>query len=163
MQSKASNNGPTRKPLTTGAAVELEETKQSLQKAREDTNLMAHCLSSLRQELEHTRRELQHLKSRSNTPTSDNEPEPEIEEIKFVENPRKIAQLIKVPESNNIDVVEAQLEKKRSVRFANPPLLTKVMITKDAEKVPNPPKKVKKKPLVPLFGGLFMKKKGGKV
>ncbi|KAF3685993.1 hypothetical protein T459_14038 [Capsicum annuum] len=45
------------------ARVELEETKESLQKAKEGGDFMAYCLQSLREELEQTRREIQQLKS----------------------------------------------------------------------------------------------------
>ncbi|KAL2499353.1 WEB family protein [Abeliophyllum distichum] len=44
---------------------ELEETKNNLKKAHEESMLMASCLSSLQQELEQTRRELSQLKEPS--------------------------------------------------------------------------------------------------
>ncbi|XP_051127411.1 WEB family protein At3g51220-like [Andrographis paniculata] len=155
LQKMAAGDGQTgQQPAKLGAvAAELEETKQSLQKAREDSNLMAHCLTSLQQELEHTRKELQQLKSRSKTID-----QPEIEEIKFVENPKMVVEAIKFPENNGVPAV---LEKKRSVKFASPPMLTKVIVSKDGqdrEKGLKLSKKTKKKPLVPLLGGLFGKK-----
>uniref|UniRef100_A0A803PFN9 WEB family protein n=1 Tax=Cannabis sativa TaxID=3483 RepID=A0A803PFN9_CANSA len=39
--------------------LELENTKQSLEKAKEETNLMAYCINTLREELQEAKRELQ--------------------------------------------------------------------------------------------------------
>lgn len=49
-----------------------------------------------------------------------------------------------------------RLERRRSVKFANPPLLTKVIVSKEEEKNQVLVKKTKKmKPLVPLTAWLF--------
>lgn len=143
-------------------SAELEEMKQSLQKAKEEAHFMAYCLNSLKQELEHTKRELHHLKTRElapKQPTFD----PEIEEMKFIENARDV-------EANNTTQreqgLEYYLEKKRSVKFASPPSLAKIITSKDVGEQMHTnsnssKKKLKRKPLIPFMGGLFSKKKGG--
>lgn len=150
------------------ARVELEETKQSLQKAKEEEDFMAHCLQSLREELEQTRREMQQLKS-----TRDIVPQQKVpladsndEELKFIEQPSsKVEVKTQTGEDDDDDI---EFEKKRSVKFASPPLLTKVIaVNKEdyvkketGEKSPSQlKKKLKKKPLIPLIGSLFSKKK----
>lgn len=134
-------------PSKLGAVTaELEETKQSLTKAKEEGNLMAHCLNSLRQELEETKKELRKLKTRETL--SHILGDPEVEEIKFVENTKNV-EMIGTPEKH------VEFEKKRSVKFASP-LLTKTIDINAEESKKT--KKTKKKPLVPLFGGLFLKK-----
>nr|GLL38525.1 WEB family protein At1g75720-like [Ipomoea trifida] len=140
---------------------ELEETKQDLQKAKEEGTLMAHCLQSLKQELEQTKREIQQLKAARQHRIAD----PEIEELKFIEKaPPK-------PEGEEEDL-DQLFERKRSVKFANPPALTRVIFTKDnnggdSGKINNnnnspsqAKKKMKRRPLIPLIGALFTKKKG---
>ncbi|KAI8537010.1 hypothetical protein RHMOL_Rhmol10G0301800 [Rhododendron molle] len=142
-------------------SAELEETKQSLQKAKEEAHFMACCLNSLKQELEHTKRELHHLKTRELAPK---QPafDPEIEEIKFIENARDVVANTAQREQG----LEYYLEKKRSVKFASPPSLAKIITSKDVGELmhtnPNSSKKkLKRKPLIPFIGGLFSKKKGG--
>ncbi|CAI9754230.1 unnamed protein product [Fraxinus pennsylvanica] len=139
-----------------------EQTKQqSVEKEKEkeeSNNLMVQCLNSLRQELEQTKMELQQLKSKESHIKNDSQSfEPEIEELKFIEN---TAEIKKPTEEEN----GLQFERKRSVKFASPPLLTRVIVSddggKDVEQKPSPKKKPKKKPLVSLMGGLFLKKEG---
>ncbi|CAI9757816.1 unnamed protein product [Fraxinus pennsylvanica] len=88
--------------------------------------------------------------------------EPEIEELKFIENcsTTNVKSEIKKQTGEENDL---EFEKKRSVKFASPPLLTRVIISKDdrdkvGEQTPSPKKKPKKKPLVSIVGGLFLKK-----
>ncbi|KAE8057237.1 hypothetical protein FH972_013943 [Carpinus fangiana] len=137
---------------------ELEETKQSLEKAKEESIVMATCLSSLREELERTQRELRHMKERESEKQLR---ETEIEDVKFVEDSTKFEVKTK---TNNIPGGEGILEfqKKRYVTFANPPALAQVVIPQGVERLERHPslKKKKKKPLIPLIGGLFSKKKG---
>lgn len=138
-----------------------EQTKQqSVEKEKEESNnLMVHCLNSLRQELEQTKMELKQLKSKESHIENDKQfVEPEIEELKFIENTAEIKKLTE--EENGLE-----FERKRSVKFASPPLLTRVIINtddggKDGEQKPSPKKNPKKKPLVSLMGGLFLKKEG---
>ncbi|KAK4366286.1 hypothetical protein RND71_014166 [Anisodus tanguticus] len=140
--------------------VELEETKQNLQKSKEGT-FMAHCLQSLKEELELTRREIQQLKTRElkqKVPLSDN---PEIEELKFIEN-----QSSKVEVRTQFQKYDDEIEfkQKRSVKFASTPLLTRIMVSKDHlnKELETSPSQLKKKmkPLILLISGFFSKKKG---
>ncbi|KAG9132301.1 hypothetical protein Leryth_012978 [Lithospermum erythrorhizon] len=131
------------------ARVELEETKHHLEKAKEERNTMSHYLQSLQRELEHTKRELQQLKSRKYE--KQQMINPEIEELKFVENEDQII----------------ELQKKRSVKFASPPSLTRVIVSPEiVEDLKTSPdtsnKKLKRKFFIPMIGGLFSKKKGNK-
>ncbi|KAJ8567615.1 hypothetical protein K7X08_019823 [Anisodus acutangulus] len=163
VQTKASDG---QKQHKFGAArVELEETKQSLQKAKEEGDFMAHCLQSLKEELELTRREIQQLKTREpaqqKVPLADPD---EIEELKFIE--QRSSKVEVKTQTDDDDDDEIEFEKKRSVKFASPPLLTKVIasnedVKKEGEKSPSQlKKKLKRKPLIPLIGALFSKKKG---
>lgn len=152
-------------PSKLGAVTaELEETKQCLQKAKEEGNLMAHCLNSVRQELEQTKRELRKLKTRETLSHMFDEPEVD-EDIKFVENTTSIVEVISTPDKHMHEDSKVEFQKKRSVKFASPLMLTKMIDCngdsdgKEAAAAPSSKKKkMKKKPLVPLIGGLFLKK-----
>ncbi|WMV16635.1 hypothetical protein MTR67_010020 [Solanum verrucosum] len=169
-QSKASSTGGQNQFKFGTARVELEETKQSLQKAKEEGDFMAHCLQSLREELEQTRREIQQLKStrdvvpEKKVPLTDFDDDEIHEELKFIEQP-----VLEVKTQTG-EEEEIEFEKKRSVKFASPPLLTKIIaVNKEeyhvkketGEKSPSHlMKKLKRKPLIPLIGALFSNKKG---
>ncbi|KAH6760065.1 hypothetical protein C2S52_009500 [Perilla frutescens var. hirtella] len=156
MQNKAK-----KEPSKFGAVTaELEETKQNLEKAKEEGNHMANCVNALRQELEQTKRELRQLKTRETLSHILDEPEID-EDIKFVENMKNVEMIISTPDKHE-DHKPEFLQKKRSVKFASPLLLTKMIDSngdREGKEAPSSKKKkTKKKPLVPLIGGLFLKK-----
>ena len=153
MQNGASENGYDH--IRLGISSELEETKQSLEKAKEESMVMANCLSSMKEELDRTRRELQQLKQRESEKLV--ETETEIEDVKVVEDSTKFE--VKTQTSNEEGM---EFQKKRYVTFANPPSLAHLVIPQGVEKLERHPslRKKKKKPLIPLIGGLFSRKKG---
>ena len=139
-------------------ATELEETRLNLQRAKEESMSMAHCLSSLQDELERTKQELELLKQRE---TEKHPVESEInEDVKFVEN---YLTKFEIRDSPISDEERMDFQKKRYVTFANPPSGAHVMLPHGVEKLERHPslrKTKKKKPLIPLIGGLFSRKKG---
>ncbi|KAL5557895.1 hypothetical protein UlMin_034106 [Ulmus minor] len=143
-------NGPSKLGTVTA---ELEETKQNLQKAKEESEVMANCLCSLKQELEKTKQELQQLKRRE---LEKPEIEPEIEDVKFVEDTTMFDIETPTPDEG------VEFQKKRYVTFAHPPSLAQVLIPQGVERLERHPslRKKKKKPLIPLIAGIFSKKKG---
>ncbi|MED6187326.1 hypothetical protein PIB30_075388 [Stylosanthes scabra] len=150
-------------------AAELKETRQDLERAREESMLMAHCLSSLQEELERTKLELQQLKQMSETekhvdvhpaPAADDDDEIE-EDVKFVEN------------LTTFQVESSRFEDKRYVTFANPPsdshhhhhhhhhnvMLQPPPAAEKLERHPSLRRNTKKKSLIPLIGAIFSRKK----
>lgn len=150
-RSDGSENGDAQSKIT-ALKVELEETKQSLQKAREENNELANRLESLRLELEQTKRELNILKKRESRKDPFNHA---IEDLKFVENSKDLE--IKTQAGR------IEFEKKRIVRFASPPSLAQVIASDDGGRALEKPnslrKKGKKKPLELLIGAIFSKKR----
>lgn len=141
---------------------ELEETKESLQKAKEETMVMATCLSSLQEELERTKHELQQLKVREEFEKQ--AMEAEIKDVDLIDGFSKEFGVKTRKLSNEVGEV-LEFQKKRYVTFANPPSLAQVMVPPEGDSVVlerHPSlKKKKKKPLIPLISGIFtMKKKG---
>ncbi|XP_042993091.1 WEB family protein At1g75720 isoform X4 [Carya illinoinensis] len=159
-QDGGSENGCSGLSRLGNVTAELEETKQSLQKAKEERMLLATCLSSMKTELERTKLELQQLKEHE----SDKQPmETEFEDVKFVEDSTKFE--VKIQDSDHKEEEEMEFQKKRYVtNFANPPSFEQVSIPQVVEKLerhPSPKKKKKKiSTLIPLIGGIFSKKKG---
>ncbi|XP_073111164.1 WEB family protein At1g75720-like [Elaeis guineensis] len=137
---------------------ELEETKQNLEQALEERLKMVNHLNSLGEELEQTKMELNQLKARE---TQKNVADSETEDLKFVENATEIE--IETPMMMTEGL---ELQKKRYVTFANAPSLSQVINTEEqvlgrqisVEKETMPMKK-KKKPMIPLIGAIFSKKK----
>ncbi|XP_011083532.1 WEB family protein At1g75720 [Sesamum indicum] len=145
---------------------ELEQTKQSLRKAREESMQMAQYLSSLQQELQETKMELQRLKSGAFDRYA--QLELEIEDLKFIEDYKERTEQVKketTDHDHDHDSEGVEFQKKKYVTFANPPSVAQVL-------VPQPPpseavlqrhpslRKKKKKPLIPFIGGIFSKKRG---
>ncbi|OVA04909.1 hypothetical protein BVC80_8873g13 [Macleaya cordata] len=161
------DHGPSKLGTVTS---ELEETKQSLQKAREEGILMANCLTSLQQELEQTKKELQKLKVRDYDHQFEKQKieSEEIKDIKFIEKATSTevdyARKVNEYEEDKEDGLILEFQKKRYVKFASPPSLAQVMSPEEEgnnEVLKRHPslKKKKKKPLIPLIGGIFSKKK----
>lgn len=125
---------------------ELEDTKQNLQKAREENNSMTFCIKSLREELEQAKKELEKIKARE---FQKQRVDPDIEDLKFIEN--------NTPDHEE----DREFEKKRYVKFASPPSLAKVIVSRgEMPERPTSMNKLKRKSLLPIFGWLFSKKKG---
>jgi len=137
-----------------GMAAELEETKQSLEGAREEASMLVQRIKSLKEELEQTKKELEDTKAREKRLLQRRE-DPEIEDLKFIAD----ATNVEVRTQRNEETVEFQ--KRRYVKFASPHALAHVIPNK-GELLERPPsvKKTKRKPLMPLIGWLFSKKKG---
>ncbi|KAM6591802.1 hypothetical protein CsatA_014407 [Cannabis sativa] len=136
--------------------LELENTKQSLEKAKEETNLMAYCINTLREELQEAKRELQKLKAVN----------PEIEDLKFIETPKRIEIKTEKSEDDDEDDGKGYFDhnRKRNVKFASPPSLAQVIVTSNefgGDRRSPSMKKNKRKPLVPIIGWLFHNKKKG--
>lgn len=114
------------------ASMEKIKEEENNNNNNDNNNLMAYYLNSLKQELEETRKELQQLKSRETDLNQKPPPPPppqidlEIEELKFVENTTTKVEV-------KTQTEEVELQKKRSVKFASPPLLTKVIVSEDTE------------------------------
>ncbi|KAK9670622.1 hypothetical protein RND81_13G213300 [Saponaria officinalis] len=145
---------------------ELEETKKKLQKEREEGNHIATCLKSLKQELEQTKRELWNFKSTKNA--SIQHPKminPEIEELNIVENS------IRKPHFEEDGYYGEEYQKKKIVTFASPPSLTREIVQDNvvddgsfarlgrSSSFRREFKEGKKKPINPIVGWIFPRKK----
>ncbi|XP_010531084.1 PREDICTED: WEB family protein At2g17940 [Tarenaya hassleriana] len=146
-------------------ATDLEQTKQTLAKTLEQNSVLSHRIKALTQELEQARKEIQLLKADKKSRVDN----PDIEEIKFVEQHQVVTstgEYNKAIDREDHEIVE-EFEKRRLVKFASPPRLTRVMSSveeaKDNKKndLERPPsvKKTKKKGFVPFMVRFFSKKK----
>ncbi|XP_010467590.1 PREDICTED: WEB family protein At2g17940-like [Camelina sativa] len=100
--------------------LELDQTRENLTRTLQLNTILTNRIKTLTQELEHGRKEIQHL-SRTRSSRLDN---PEIEELKFVEQHHTKTTSKDVDEEV---VTTEELEKRRLVTFASSPLLTRVM------------------------------------
>ncbi|KNA04169.1 hypothetical protein SOVF_202120, partial [Spinacia oleracea] len=145
---------------TIGAvSTELEETKEKLQKAKEEGNYMANCVKSLEEQLEETKRELRNLKAAKDHQQQHTKAmNPEVEEVEFYE--------INANANNNFDDNRG----KKIVTFASPPSLTREIKQSRLSFVDDEraskfgrsssfKKEGTKKPVVAIMGWLFPKKK----
>ncbi|KZV39716.1 WEB family protein-like [Dorcoceras hygrometricum] len=141
---------------------ELEVTKQSLLRVREESMHMAKCLSTLQQELERTKRELNQLKTHvSDAHVLDLEVK---EDLKFVEDSNEPHEHVKKATGDGGQKIE--YHKKKYVTFANPPSMARVIHVEPStsaevvlQKQPSMRKK-KMQQLIPFLGGIFSKKRG---
>lgn len=164
MRTVASESGQNARSKIEALTAELEETKVSLEKAREENIVMTYCMKSLRDELEQTKKELQRLKARE-LYQKQVVVDPEIEDIKFIENatskPVTMKNLSREVDEYHHDHHHQEFHKKRYVKFASPPALAKLIVTKEdnLERPPSVKKPVKRKSLIPIIGWLFAKRK----
>ncbi|KAF3598114.1 hypothetical protein DY000_02026472 [Brassica cretica] len=137
---------------------ELDEVKENLKKAEEENKVLSQLLETLTQELETTKEKLSHSLRKY--------PEhPQVEDdLKFIEQSTVI-------EPDNITDIkmnrlcyqnevydEDRLERRRSVKFANPPLLTKFIESKEEKKKNQVMVKKQTKKMKPLAAWLFARK-----
>lgn len=156
MQVEASESGSVQ--ARGGAlATELEETKQNLEGAKEEANMLAQRLKSLKNELEQTKKELEDIKAREKRLLQRRD-DPEFEDLKFIAN---ATTNVEIKAQSDDEATETEFQKRRYVKFASPHALAQVIPNK-GELLGRPPsvKKAKRKPLMPLIGWLFSKKKG---
>ncbi|KAJ4900205.1 WEB family protein [Raphanus sativus] len=136
---------------------ELDEVKANLRKAEEENKVLSQLLETLTHELETAKEKLRHSVRKS--------PEnPQVEDdLKFIEQSRVIEPdritEIKVNRFDENEVYdEDRLERRRSVKFANPPLLTKVIESKEEKKKNQVMVKKQTKKMKPLAAWLFARK-----
>ncbi|KAI3519161.1 hypothetical protein L1887_08188 [Cichorium endivia] len=138
------------------------EVKETLAKAKDDANLMTYYLTSLKQQLEETKSELNQLKStRGPYPSHQTPINPETEEIKFMETPKptlvKPSTIVKYEPDDDHHLFESK--NNSSVKFDDsPPTKVIVEVPKMQERNPSSLKIKKKKTLIPLLSGIFSKK-----
>ncbi|KAL3845315.1 hypothetical protein ACJIZ3_002718 [Penstemon smallii] len=139
---------------------ELEETKQTLEKAREESTHLALYLTSLQQELERTKTEIHQLKTRESEKRD--LWDLEIEDLKSFED-STISSIEQVEAENSRDE-RVEFQKQNYVRFANPQSLVRVIVPPPHEAMlerhSSVKKKKKKKQFITFIGGLFSKKRG---
>ncbi|KAK1410477.1 hypothetical protein QVD17_37014 [Tagetes erecta] len=142
--------------------VELSDNQQTPGSSQREKQLMSYYLMSLKQQLDETKSELNQLKStRAPNPTHYTLIDPEIEEIKFIDQKTTHVRPVKDKyEFDGENVFEIK-HNKDSARF-QPPTPTNVIVEtpKVQERSPSSfkMKKKKKKTLIPLLSGIFTKK-----
>ncbi|KFK42004.1 hypothetical protein AALP_AA2G199800 [Arabis alpina] len=150
---------------STGSGTELEETRNNLRRAKEESIQMRNSLSSLKEELERTKQELQKLRVG-----------PEESKTKIDETIFKTKFEVLVPQVDDEQFSTSprlrSMSEKRYVKFASPAtgsndsvmenldmFLERYPSMRKKEKKTKPKKKKKKRSLIPLFiGGIFSKK-----
>ncbi|KAJ3679829.1 hypothetical protein LUZ60_016107 [Juncus effusus] len=149
----------------TAIVSELEEARRELEREREENQKMAGCITALKEELDKAKIELEQLKERESSEKK--VVELETEDLKFIEISNEV-EIERNPENPS----PIELQKKRYVTFASPPSVTQTppestnIIFERQFSLGNEStsyksnKKSKKKPLIPLIGALFMRKKG---
>ncbi|XP_010550463.1 PREDICTED: WEB family protein At3g51220 isoform X2 [Tarenaya hassleriana] len=128
---------------------ELQETKENLRKALEENKALSQLTKTLTEELETTKTDLNAL--------VEAKPRRESRQCTETMTSRDITETN--PLIQEEDIGKRDIERRRSVKFANPPLLTKVIVEETHNKNQLIVKKntKKMKPLVPLAGWLFAK------
>lgn len=169
--------------------VELEETKQSLQRAKEESLRISNSLSSAKQELQRTKQELQQIKNHgysekrrllteevsSSSSSSVTMIVDDVEHLKFeakdsnnkFENKTQKYASNKGKNGGEEEEKEegsVEFQKKRYVTFAKPPSLTRLIVPPQGreevlERSHSLKKKKNKKPFIPLIRGILSKKK----
>ncbi|XP_065030308.1 WEB family protein At2g17940-like [Musa acuminata AAA Group] len=153
----AANRKENERPSLGSMIAELEDTKQNLEKAKEERSKMVSCLTSLAEELERTKMELKQLKAGEHERKVK---DIEIEDVKFVEKADQVG--VATPSGGR----ELEFQKRRYVTFANPPSLARVLSAEEqvlerqfSVAKENAPGKKKKKSFMPWIAALFTGKK----
>jgi hypothetical protein len=123
------------------ATRELNDTKQELEKEREEKQKMAGCILSLQEELSNAMRELKKLKARDDEAQA-KVIDLQVEDLKFMEmNNEQLQQRSQSPPASSVSLnmaakhtaAAAEFQKKRYVTFADPP-------TAAYDRAPSPPR-----------------------
>ncbi|KAG4212511.1 hypothetical protein ERO13_A02G170500v2 [Gossypium hirsutum] len=126
---------------------ELEETKQNLQKAKEEGNSMSHSIKLLKEELEKTKQDLHLLKI---VEFDKQQSEPNVKDFKFIKKTTKM----------ELEPKSEEFQKNKYVKFASSPSKTQVTVNKEeVMEKPIPVKKVRRKVSITMIGWLFSKNK----
>ncbi|MBA0643258.1 hypothetical protein Goklo_027569 [Gossypium klotzschianum] len=146
MKIQQRENGKSQSKIATLTS-ELEETKQNLQKAKEEGNSMSHSIKVLKEELEKTKQDLHLLKV---VEFDKQQSEPDVKDFKFMKKTTKMELEPKLEE----------FQKKRYVKFASSPSIAQVTVSKEeVMEKPIPVKKVRRKVSITMIGWLFSKNK----
>lgn len=172
MQIKAtSDQGGEYQAKVREVATELQDSKESLEKAKEEDKLMTYLLKSLKQELEQTKQELEQMKCSREFQKQmiiNDDPEVEDEELKFIENIACSTPQVDLTKAEK-EGVSLQRNNNKSVKFPSTPL-AKVIVNREvvadqgalvtSSPVPNYlKKKSRRKPIGALISAMFSKKK----